>query len=255
MYKFLATTIRALYLRVRCNQFKSTDPIPLENWDALKARHDPHNRITDILTPPFRKGTPYTGKIPQLMSALSELELGLWAIDSKAADRIWHYLDERHPSAVLEFGSGSSTCVFAAWMKANNPSGIVISVDQHEDEAKKTRELLNQRELASCTQVISMPLRTNDRYDIDLKKLQKLLEGRTVDILFTDGPAGQEGCRDNTLTETRPLMSNGALWFLHDALRDGEMNILRKWRAEGATVFGIIPFGMGLAVGTFYKQD
>lgn len=254
MTEFIRTALRSSYTRFCHSQFKATEPVAINVWESIRTKHNPHNAIKDILAPVFRKKHPYSGSNPLLKDALRGLELGTWAIDSRAADRLWQYLDEKRPNTVLEFGSGTSTCVFSKWMMANNPNGTVISVDQHESEAAKTTDLLKERGLDPLTHVINMPMRPDDRYDINLSQIKELLNDRLVDILFTDGPAGRDGCRDNTFIETRDLLADNALWFLHDSLRDGEMNILREWESAGATPMGIIPFGMGLAVGTWRRK-
>lgn len=254
MIKFISTAIRSARVRFCNRQFKSREAVALPVWESIKSKHDPNARFTNILAPVWRKSETYSGSNLILNDALNGLELGLWAIDSLTADCLWHYMESQHPSVILEFGSGSSTCVFAAWMKANNPNGIIVSVDQHDSEADKTNSLLRQHGLDTFAKVIAMPLRSDDRYDIDISRIQSLLNGRTVDVLFTDGPAGPDGCRDNTLTEVQDILSDGATWFLHDALRDGEMSILRKWESEGASPLGIIPIGMGLAVGKWNKK-
>lgn len=255
MTKFILKALRASYIRLCHSQFNATEPVAIEIWESIRTKHNPYCSVKDILVPVLRKSHPYSGTNPLLQETLRGLELGTWAIDSRAADRLWQYLDEKRPNAVLEFGSGTSTCVFSKWMIENNPSGVVISVDQHESEASKTTRLLTERGLNPIAHVISMPVRSDDRFDINMPKIKELLNDRLVDILFTDGPAGRDGCRDNTFIETRDLLADNALWFLHDSLRDGEMNILRKWESAGAAPMGIIPFGMGLAVGTWRRKD
>ena len=94
------------------------------------------------------------------------------------------------------------------------------------------------------------PLSAASRYCIDLEQVKRHLDGRALDWVLIDGPAGPEGCRDTTLPGVISLCRDGARWFLDDALRDGELKILRDWsRLRGVYLEGIYPIGKGLATG------
>ena len=51
-----------------------------------------------------------------------------------------------------------------------------------------------------------------------------------------------------------PYSRAGTRWFLDDAFRDGELDILRNWaRQPEFGVQGIVPIGKGLATGVIRK--
>ena len=249
MVEFLKSVWQTKSVRRRYKkEFSVRCPIAVERWLEIAQSE----RSRDSLFPiSFRKGEiGYRGKHGELASVFAGAQLGTWAIDSKTIDFIWERMDERHPKTIVEFGSGSSTCVFASWLKKNNPDGKIVSIDQNEWAAQETEERLKAFGLQGFVKLLVMKQGANDRYEVDLSLLGDALQGRKVDLVFSDGPAGVDGCRDNTLPAVLPVLADEAIWFLHDALRDGEMNICQTWgKINGISVEGIVPFGNGLAVG------
>lgn len=202
------------------------------------------------------QGNPWVSWIKrEFERGLFGVELGTWAIDENTIDFLWSRLCEIRPETVLEFGSGSSTIVFSEWMKENNPDGLVVSIDQNEWAAKQTLETLRRFGLENLAKILVFGQDANERFIIDHESIKVAFGHRKVDVLFSDGPAGREGCRDNTLPDSFPLLADSAHWFLHDALRDPELDILRSWSNNpGVEVNGIVPFGNGLAVGIYATQ-
>lgn len=251
MLEFLKSAWQSRTVRRRYeNEFRSQWPISLERWSEIA---DSEGRPNSLALVSFGKGEiGYHGKHDELVSVFAGSQLGTWAIDSRTIDFIWSRLDKSRPNTILEFGSGSSTCVFASWLKKNNPDGKIVSIDQNEWAAQETEERLKAFGLQGFVKLLVMQQGANDRYEVDLSLLGDALQGRKVDLVFSDGPAGVDGCRDNTLPAVLPLLADKAIWFLHDALRDGELSICRSWRKiNGISVEGIVPFGNGLAVGTW----
>ncbi len=135
-------------------------------------------------------------------------------------------------------------------MKENNPDGLVVSIDQNEWAAKQTLETLRRSGLKNLARILVFGQDANERFIIDHKSIKVALGDRKVDVLFFDGPACREGCRDNTLLDSFPLLADSAHRFLNDALRDPELEILRRWSNNlGVEVNGIVPFGNGLVAG------
>ena len=252
MFEFPCRVAKSWVMRRRYSEFSSRVPVDLERWQKIAAKHSG----TDSLSPvSFRQGEiGYHGAHVELNDVFAGKELGTWAIDSRTIDFIWERLDVRRPNTIVEFGSGSSTCVFASWLKKSNPNGMIVSIDQNEWAAQETVGCLETFGLQGFVKLLIMNQGADDRYVIDLSQLGDALQGRRIDLVFSDGPAGVDGCRDNTLPSVLPLLADEAIWFLHDALRDGEMNICQLWKTiKGISVEGIVPFGKGLAVGTWNK--
>ena len=165
-------------------------------------------------------------------------------------DWLWDFLNQNKPNTILEFGSGSSTCLFCAWMKKYKESGIVISIEQNKAEAEKTSDRLYKHGMANNGSVLFMETDTAGRIIIDHQKISQELHGKKVDMLFVDGPAGPTGCRENTLRDSFPVLAHSGHWFLHDAYRTGELNIISQWNnLKGISSYGILASGNGLCVG------
>ena len=253
---FLKMVWRTIVVRRRYSEFSSIAPLPLDRWLAIRDIERDRYGCKDILFPvAFRKGTHgYHGTCASLKNALSGVELGTWAIDEDTIDFLWKRLDSIHPDTILEFGSGSSTIVFSVWMKQNNPNGRVISIDQNEWAANQTLERLSELQLGKWAEVLVFSQNENDQFIIAKERITSTLKDQKIDLLFSDGPAGKAGCRANTLPDCIPFLSNISHWFLHDSLRDPELEILRNWSAiPGILVEGVVPLGNGLAVGQYKK--
>ena len=254
MVSFLRQIWNTAAVRRRHPELNEARVIRLDALNKIRDEEFLRSGMSDVLTPVlFRKGTNgYHGSHHELKSVFAGVELGTWAIDEKTMDWFWDTLDQVNPSVILEFGSGCSTCLFAAWMRLRNPRGVVVSVDQNEWAAEQTCNWLRRVGLDGFVKVLVMPLDRYDNYIVKVADIKNLLGGRTVDVVFSDGPAGRRGCRENTLPSVFGVLSSSAHWYLHDALRDGELEILRKWESQpGVSVNGVLPFGNGLAIGTF----
>lgn len=142
--------------------------------------------------------------------------------------------------------------MFCAWIKAVQPASRIVSIDQSEDEAHRTADRLAHFGLSKFGEVIAFPLDAEDRYTISKERLSHILNDRKADMVFVDGPAGKDGCRESTLKDAIPFLSSHGQIFLHDALRDGELQTLQSWSCiKGITIEGILPYGSGLGVGTW----
>lgn len=256
MTDFIKKTFRFYSIKRRHHEFKSQTPIPVSRWLEIRDEERQRYRDSEDLLSPIRffgSENGYKGIHAELKPIFEGVELGTWALDSRTIDYFWKVLDEKKPKTILEFGSGSSTCAFAAWVKSRDVDCHIISIDQNQSEAEKTMSRLKGFGLVDCSKVLVMPQRTeDDRYDIDVMRIETEFGGKTIDMVFADGPAGRFGCRDSTLPSVIELLSKDAIWFLHDSLRDSELEIADKWATfKGVTCKGVIPFGNGLAVGSY----
>jgi hypothetical protein len=232
-------------------------PIPLRDWLGMRRFM---RRVTggpDTLVPPMEtfKGTGASLSDPELARLLASDELGTWALDVATIEVLWERLQAQRPRAVLEFGAGVSTVILARYARWRAAQGlepaVIVSVEQDAGVRDKVEKRLAEKEISQGVHVLHAPLSAASRYRIDLDAIRRSLDGNKVDWVLIDGPAGPDGCRVSTLPDVMELCADGARWFLDDALRDGEIGILREWsRMRNVTVEGIYPIGKGLATGT-----
>ena len=84
-----------------------------------------------------------------------------------------------------------------------------------------------------------------------LDELRRILGERRADLLVIDGPAGPPGVRFGTLPLARGCASEGATFVMDDALRDGELDVARRWDAMPyLRVRGLQLIEKGLLTGT-----
>jgi len=68
-------------------------------------------------------------------------------------------------------------------------------------------------------------------------------------VVVIGRPAGPDGSRASTLTSLVQLCPPGTRWFLDDAYRDGELEVLNEWTGlNGVVVDRIYCVGKGLGV-------
>lgn len=156
-------------------------------------------------------------------------------ITGEEAVFLFHLIRRQRPKLIMELGSGSSTVLFAAALRANG-SGRVISIEHDAAHVKHTRALLEQAELSDRVQLISAPLsdlglngRTFQWYDLGshLKTL-----GDKIDLLFVDGPPGkvQSLSRFPALPMLLPYLSPRATVVVDDGAREDEVKMVELWR-------------------------
>lgn len=156
-------------------------------------------------------------------------------ITGEEAAFLFHLIRRQRPKLVMELGSGSSTILFAAALRANG-EGRLISVEHDAEHAGRTAQLIEQAELSNWVQQVTAPLverRVGDRgfswYALD-PLLRQMRE--KIDFLFVDGPPGkmQSLSRYPALPVLAPHLAAGALVFVDDGARDDEMQMLELWR-------------------------
>lgn len=163
-------------------------------------------------------------------------------ITGEEAAFLFHLVRRHRPKLVLELGSGSSTVLFAAALRANG-AGRVISIEHDALHARHTAELLEQADLSDRVELLHAPLvpvQVNDQafqwYDL-WTRLQTL--GEKVDFLFVDGPPGkvQSLSRYPALPVLLPHLSPRALVFIDDGAREDETKMVAMWAEMDAVAF------------------
>jgi predicted O-methyltransferase YrrM len=158
-----------------------------------------------------------------------------FAITGEEAAFLFQLVRRHRPKLVMELGSGSSTLLFAAALRANG-SGRLISVEHDDHHARVTAQLLQQAELSGWVQQVKAPLteRTVGDRSFSWYALDPLLRtlSEKIDFLFVDGPPGkmQALSRYPALPILAPHLSASALVFVDDGGRDDEMEMIKRWR-------------------------
>ena len=243
------------HLRV-LRAFYGDAPVPLSYWRRAHrviglfapAVRDPFSLPTDL-----KESTGAAIQTAELRPLLEDNVLGVWAMCAPTIDRIWRELMSRRPEVIVEFGAGVSTIVLARYAQLRRQQETtgpwIVSIEQSADVKREMEEKLGRLGLDSGIRIVHAPLDERDDYRIAPGALTDALQGRRVDFILIDGPAGPEGCRAQTMPLIQPHCRPGAVWFLDDAYRDGEMSAMRQWQDRGVRVKGVLLLGSGLGVG------
>lgn len=160
-----------------------------------------------------------------------------FGITGEEAAFFFHLIRRHRPKLILELGSGSSTVLFAAALRANG-SGRIISVEHEPEHAERTAAMLKQAELSDRAQLVLAPLRDlalNGRTFqwYDLGQLLKTLPDK-IEFLFVDGPPGkvQSLSRFPALPVLAPHLSPRAIVVVDDGAREDETRMVEMWRDQ-----------------------
>jgi predicted O-methyltransferase YrrM len=157
-----------------------------------------------------------------------------FTITGEEAAFFFHLIRRHRPKLILELGSGSSTVLFAAALRANG-NGRLISIEHDGGHVERTRMMLEHAELIDRVELVHAPLTDlalNDRtfqwYDLG-SKLATLTE--KIDFLFVDGPPGkvQTLSRFPALPMFASHLSPRALVIVDDGAREDELKMVELW--------------------------
>ena len=196
--------------------------------------------------------------VEDLAEFLRDDSLDGWALDGETITFLWDLLRQEQPKVIIECGAGVSTLVFAKSLDGYSldSSGSLLSVEQNLWVKKAVETRLQDCGLEQRVSVMHSPVSRGGEYQIDSNQLRAHLGSEKVDWIVIDGPAGPDGCRASTLPSLAQYCRPGARWFLDDAYRDGELEVLNKWTGlTGIIVDGIYPIGKGLGVGIVSDPD
>jgi len=240
-------------------------PIGLAYWVCLRFLTSLCVRQPDPLC--LAIGPPSTlGKslaIQELRRLLQDDAIGGWSLDTDTISILWRELQHAQPKVIIECGCGISTLCLAEYAELQccklGVHCTVISLEQDEQIKRSAEQRLVENGLDKWATILYAPITVEHKYDIetwnydvDRADLSSKLGAREADWVLVDGPAGPSGCRLGTVPMLAEFSRRGGRWYLDDAFRDGELEILRRWqRLPGIEVTGIHPIGKGLATGHF----
>ena len=193
-------------------------------------------------------------KITLLKKMLKEEKLGVWSIDEKTIQFLWNNLMRDRPQFIIECGSGISSLVLATYSKFLSTKlsyfPQVFSIEQDVHIKEKIEKKLKKFDLIDFIKILYAPISEQGKYRLNGNDFPKKIGQEKADWILIDGPSGPPSdCRLWVLPTLAPFCRPGTKWFLDDAFRNAELNILNKWRYWGVIVKGIYPIGKGLGFG------
>ncbi|MDH3343077.1 MAG: class I SAM-dependent methyltransferase, partial [Gammaproteobacteria bacterium] len=156
-----------------------------------------------------------------------------WSAAPDFIDLIVDHALQTKPEVIVECSSGLTTLVLARCCQINGRGGV-ISLENGEEYAEKTRQQLETFALDDYAQVLYSPLeKVALDQDYDWYSLESLPEV-SIDMLVIDGPPGfiQKNSRYPALPLLFEKFSKKCSVFLDDAARDDEKELVAQWQAE-----------------------
>jgi predicted O-methyltransferase YrrM len=158
---------------------------------------------------------------------------GGWAASTDLLGELLRAVAAHRPHCVVELGSGLSTVVLAAALRANG-AGRLISIDGDESYAASTREQLRRQGLDAwaevrCARLVEMDFEGIRRPWYDTQALQDLQD---VGLLLIDGPPTElrPDIRYPAVPYFWPRLARNAIVLLDDAARPAEREMSRRWQ-------------------------
>jgi len=141
------------------------------------------------------------------------LDYGNWAIDPFFGKVLAQLIHRHQPTHILECGSGTSTVFMAQLQEQVCRGGTVTALEHLDRYAQKSRQFIEDHDLADTAEVINAPL---EKCQVDGKTLTwygispERFEEREIDMMVVDGPPQSTG----------PLARYPAAFVLQDYLAD-----------------------------------
>jgi len=195
---------------------------------------------------------------------LPDYKFSFYSMEPSAIDFLKAMITKFRPSSILELGSGLSTAVLSQHLNDLHAGTDVkphyVSVDQSREYLDETEIMLKKAGVAAFVNLVQMDIRSfrvgensvHPCYDFDEGKLHAAFDGVKPDFVIIDGPVGKNHpfARLLTMPLARAYASKNALFFLDDALRDSELEIMQSWQAfNDFEVCGVKCVSKGVMVG------
>ena len=152
-----------------------------------------------------------------------------WALSSDAIVQVLCDLQERPSPVLVEFGSGQSTVIFAAWFRARG-AGRFVSFEHDPAHAEAISRQLEAAKLAANVDLKVIPLADRAAVDgLPASKSYALPETFPgFDVALVDGPSYffGESTRYHPLAWSIDRLNPGGAAYLDDTIRPQEKRIL-----------------------------
>ncbi|MDH4152412.1 MAG: glycosyltransferase [Nitrospira sp.] len=236
--------------------------MPLETCLALRDGLAAESQEPDQLAAQFQTvcQKPERLRAAELHELIAPELLGGWALSANTVDYLVEKIQECRPTAILEFGSGTSSLALAWAMKRVHGASArppIFSIDQSLSYIERTKSLLDRHGLAGQVRFLQADLvfqtvrsRVIRCYHLPHGVLEEFFGGARPEIVLVDGPAGENGIRFGTVPLVREFLASGARVFLDDGLRDSELDTADLWNQLGYVQWqGVRWEGKGLLSG------
>ncbi|MET0066530.1 MAG: class I SAM-dependent methyltransferase [Candidatus Thiodiazotropha sp.] len=187
-----------------------------------------YGRVDDLIIPEYRELQQQLG----LMQGLPFTPL--WSAEADFVRLIVDACLEQRPSLILECSSGLTTLMLARCCQLNG-HGRVVSLEDGEPYALRTREYISRYALDDYASVLHAPLQPAQYDGVEYAWYDTgCFPEVTIDMLVIDGPSGFSGknARYPALPVCYPFLSPGCRIFLDDAARPDEREIVALWQAN-----------------------
>jgi hypothetical protein len=230
-------------------------PAPLAWWRMLRAMARRIAPGADALTFKKRRYVRRVGRVedPALRALLAGDPLGEFSLDVASINLLGRRFDAERPTAILQCGAGASTVALAHFARRRRLAGgrcVVVAIEEGARVRDAVLARLDRAGLADVAHVVLAPLDAEGRYRFDAADVARLAGG-PFDWVVVEGPIAAHGRPDRVLPDVAALCADGASWFVDDAFRDAQWDLLESWaRTPGVEVRGIHALvGKGLATG------
>lgn len=227
-------------LREAATLFKDS-PMPLEVCLSLRRWLAQQSARPDQLAEEFRilRSRPAGLRTRDLQPLIEDDSLGDWALCAETIDFLVAAIQDSRPSAILEFGSGTSTVALAWAMRqlhGSSPVPRIFSVDQSAAFIERAEQRLARLGLADAVRFLHADLSVQTIgsmesrcYRLPPETLRAFLGTARPGFVVIDGPAGENGVRFGTIPLVRDYLAPNALVFLDDGFRDSELDTAERW--------------------------
>lgn len=178
---------------------------------------------------------------------------------------IWRCLIKEKPNFIIEFGTGFSTLVMAAYaeyiFKKTGQTVQILSIEHDEKWFKLQQCILSRLGIEKQINLMHLELNAQSclgQQTIAYSGLDNILtslnSGGKADFIFVDGPVGlQYGGtgRRGSILQSIEHIRKGGLILIHDALRSEEFGFIEDFSDAYPNYFickGIVPEYGGLAI-------
>ena len=173
----------------------------------------------------YRQGEFYSQLIHFLKLSAPIPSTRSWAASPDVLLTLFDIAQRTAPNVVLDLGSGMSTLVLAK----SAPQAKIISVDNSEEYAEKTRKLLAAHNITNVE--VRLALLTSHHSGVEWYDTSVLSDISQIDLLFIDGPPGSKNdqARMPAVVECAKKLSAKAVVVIDDAARVGERAMAEKF--------------------------
>lgn len=219
--------------------------MPLEVCLTLRDQLAAETEQADRLATLFQSVRPILERFrnTELQQLIPAQLVGGWALCAETVEYVVGQIQQLRPSAVLEFGAGTSTLALA-WIMTQlygtSPRPYLFSIDQSQLYIEQTKALLLRHGLIDRVHFLQADLvpqtigsQATRCYDLPPDALEQFFAGVRPEMVLVDGPAGEDGIRFGTVPLVRDCVALNAAVFLDDGLRDSELRTADQWNRLG----------------------